>query len=217
MTIRLARSRRFRLCIACHQLILPGELYADQRWAPWECEDGSWWSQPACRWCSEGYWKADDGDGWSDDWAQAWVDEQPGRWLEGFDCFEPVGPRWGRPVRDEFTEPLETAQKQASAFMAFLRRFAKGARPATIRRVGPALLACGFQRGPEGSLDHLLSCGALPGFEWWRCGGCDGHPCRCTCLGPWKLEWSDGIHTALGDFLRLRTLGEEMQEALAAC
>lgn len=148
MTIRLARSRRFRLCIACHQLILPGELYADQRWAPWECEDGSWWSQPACRWCSEGYWKANDGDGWSDDWAQAWVDEQPGRWLEGFDCFEPVGPRWGRPVRDEFTEPLETAQKQARAFMAFLRRFAKGARAATVRRVGSQLLDIGFQRPP---------------------------------------------------------------------
>jgi len=145
MKMKLARSRRFRLCTACHQLILPGELYADQRWAPWECEDsdGSWWSQPACRWCSEGYWKHDDGDGWSDDWAQAWVDEQPGRWLEGFDCFEP------RPVREEFTEPLEIAQKQARAFMAFLRRFAKRAKAAVVRRVGMQLLEIGFQCPPD--------------------------------------------------------------------
>lgn len=43
---------------------------------------------------------------------------------------------------------LRGAQKQASAFLAFLRRFAKGAKPAAIRRVGPALLAVGFPGAP---------------------------------------------------------------------
>lgn len=196
MTPTLTRSTKYRQCRACRQLILPGEVYCAQVWAPWECaSDGHYWSQPACRWCSEGYWKADDGDGWSEDWAQTWADEQAGRWLEGFDHLEPPGPpgfRRGRQIREEFSEPLDTAQKQASAFLAFLRRFAKGAKPATLRRVGPALLAIGFQRPPEGGLDHMLSTSGLPGEEWWRCDGCQQHPCDCTCpmsdLAPWQAE-----------------------------
>lgn len=145
MISRLARSRKFRQCIACRQLILPGEVYTDQRWPPWECDsDGHWWSQPACRFCAEGYWKGDDGDGWSDDWASTWADEEAGRWLEGLGFG-----RW------DCTEPLERAQREATAFMAFLRRFAKHARLSTVRRVGLKLLDIGFQRPPEAVRDAL--------------------------------------------------------------
>lgn len=187
MTSRLARSRTYRQCCACRQLILPGELYCDQRWAPWEQDpDGDpdgWWSQPACRWCAEHYWKHDDGDGWSEDWAATWADEQADRWLRGLDCFE--GPPWRGHVREEFTEPYERAQMEATAFMRFLRRFAKGVKPAAIRRVGAKLLAIAFHQGHEGihALESWMEpcvCGGWP----YGVGKCED---RCYLFGPRSL------------------------------
>lgn len=132
---KLTTAAKYHQCSACLQLIVPGELYAAQRWAPWECHpdgDKMWFSQPACRWCAEHYWKTTHPqDGWWEEAAQEWASDECHRWLRevGVDyCLLPYY------AREEYRKPLRTAQKQANAFMAFLRRFAKHAKPAAIRR-----------------------------------------------------------------------------------
>lgn len=59
MTSELRISKQYRLCACCSQLIVLGEMYLYQSWAPWEQEDrtSKYYISPSCRWCGDRYWK----------------------------------------------------------------------------------------------------------------------------------------------------------------
>lgn len=232
MDSKLVKARKHHICSACGQLIVPGELYCAQRWAPWELEDGDghYWSQPACRWCADRVWSAFRGDLWSAEFLDEWVWEEMWRWLQ----LAGVEMDWTIPA--EYKQPLRAAQKAARAVLertrnrasliAFYRAIGvdpwaewtpedRWNRVATCTPAG-YLYRCGFRRSPEGGLDHMLDTSGFPGQEWWRCGGCNQHPCSCTC--PMPLTYvADCVWEEFADFLSVETFAEvagELREAM---
>lgn len=182
-TYRLTRCRKPRLCAVCYQLILPGELYIRQRFAPWEQEDGdSWWDQSGCRWCVERFWRfcqAVDVEEdlrepfpWNTDYATEWYAAERLRW---------VGEQRWIGNSNTFAQSLRVIQKRDRAVLRWCRRCPHI--PTDLNLVA-YLQECGFKPGMEGGLDHMLTCGQIPGLEWWRCGTCNQHPCDCACEGP---------------------------------
>ena len=200
MQRHLSVARKHHLCSAWAQLIVPGELYRDQWWAPWQGEDndGYWYHAPACRWCAEHYWKDTLKDDtaervWGDNEVWTWVEEQPVRYLKGFqECWEVPIPGWsGCQLVDEVHQPLRAAQKAARAtweqsrgkptLVAFYRaigvdpweEWTPESRWNRVKTCTPAgfLYRCGLRRPHGGGLDRLPNAALLlgwEGFQEWR-------------------------------------------------
>lgn len=108
---KLVKARKHHICVACRQLIIPGEVYRYQHWAPWEVEDGDkdgkYYSAPACRWCANRIWKMLGPYGyWSEEILYDWLWEEMCYWLRKVD----IEISWPDEV---YQEPLKVAQQEA--------------------------------------------------------------------------------------------------------